>query len=139
MAGAGGNAVAERPGDRAAGRPFVILCASGFDNVERVRSALMFAALAASAEYEVVLYCIQSCVEVMVRGAVEERERPVPGVPTLGRRLREAMDWGVRVQCCSQSLANKGIKAGDLVEGVEIAGAMTLISIAGEAAGTLSF
>jgi len=99
----------------------------------------MFSTLAASAEYDVVLYCVQSGVEVMVRGAIWERERPVPGVPTLSQRLKEAMDWGVRIMCCSQSLANKGIKAEDLLEGVEIAGAMTLISIAGDAAGTLSF
>lgn len=138
MAGPSGQAVAA-PAEKAARRPFVILCASGFESVERVRSALMFSTLAASAEYDVVLYCVQSGVEVMVRGAIWERERPVPGVPTLSQRLKEAMDWGVRIMCCSQSLANKGIKAEDLLEGVEIAGAMTLISIAGDAAGTLSF
>jgi predicted peroxiredoxin len=129
----------EAPARETERKTFVVLCASGFESVDRVRSALMFAALAASADFSVILYCIQGCVDVMVRGAVEKYERPIPGVPTIAQRLAEAMQSGVRIQCCSQSLANRGLGPADLVEGVQIAGAMTLIDIADGAAGTLSF
>lgn len=137
--------VSQRPGpDAQAGKDtekktFVVLCASGFESADRVRSALMFAALAASADFSVVLYCIQGCVDVMVKGAVEKYGRPVPRVPSIAQRLAEAMQLGVRILCCSQSLANRGLGPGDLIEGVEIAGAMTLIDIVDGAAGTLSF
>jgi predicted peroxiredoxin len=118
---------------------YIVLCASGFDNVERTRSALMFASLAASAGFRTILYCIQGAVEVMVTGAIEKNEAPVPGVPTRAGRLREAMEMGVEVQCCTQTMANKGIEAGDLISDVRPAGAMTLIDLAAEARGTLCF
>lgn len=118
---------------------FVVLCASGFENVERVRSALMFATLAASADYRTILYCIQHAVDVMVKGMIEQKETPVPGVPSISQRLREAMEMGVEIQCCTQSMANKKVTEADLIEGVKPAGAMSLISLASKASGTLSF
>lgn len=86
---------------------FVVLCASGFDNIQRARSALMFATLASSANYRTILYCIQDAVDIMVKGAIEKKEKPQPGVPTLSQRLKEAMEMGVEIQCCSQTMANK--------------------------------
>jgi predicted peroxiredoxin len=118
---------------------FIVLCASGFENVPRVRSALMFAALAASANYRTILYCIQNAVDVMVRGAVEERERPQPGVPSLARRLCEALDMGVEIQCCTQTMANKNISEAELLGGVKPAGAMSLIDLTSQARGSLCF
>lgn len=118
---------------------FIVLSASGFDSIARARSALMFATLAASANYQTVLYCIQNAVDVMVKGAIEKNETPQPGVPTLTQRLTEAMEMGVEIQCCSQSMANKKITEGDLIPGVTIAGAMNLITLASKAKGTLSF
>jgi predicted peroxiredoxin len=118
---------------------FIVLCASGFENIPRVRSALMFAALAASANYRTILYCIQNAVDVMVRGAVEERERPQPGVPSLARRLCEALDMGVEIQCCTQTMANKNISEAELLGGVKPAGAMSLIDLTSQARGSLCF
>ncbi|MCL5024019.1 MAG: DsrE family protein [Nitrospirae bacterium] len=118
---------------------FIVLAASGFDNMARTRSALMFATLAASANYKTILYCIQQGVDVMVEGAIGKNEVPQPGVPTLAQRLSEAMEIGVEVQCCSQSMANKKITEADLIPGVKAAGAMNLITLASRAKGTLCF
>lgn len=118
---------------------FIVLSASGFENVPRMRSALMFAALAAAADYRTVLYCIQNAVDVMVQGAVEAREQPQPGVPTLRHRLDEALDLGVEIQCCTQTMANKGITEADLLTGVKAAGAMSLIELTSHAKGSLCF
>jgi predicted peroxiredoxin len=118
---------------------FIVLCASGFENVPRMRSALMFAALAASANYRTILYCIQNAVDVMVRGAVEEREKPQPGAPGLAQRLSEALDMGVEIQCCTQTMANKGIGEAELLDGVKPAGAMSLIELTSQARGSLCF
>lgn len=118
---------------------FIILSASGFDSIARARSALMFATLAASANYQTILYCIQNAVDVLVKGAIEKNEVPQPGVPTLTQRLAEAMEMGVEIQCCSQTMANKKITEEDLLPGVKIAGAMNLIILASKAKGTLSF
>jgi predicted peroxiredoxin len=118
---------------------FIVLCASGFENIARARSALMFAALAASADYRTVLYCIQNAVDIMVKGGVEDHEKPQRGVPTLRQRLDEALDMGVEIQCCTQTMVNKNIKEDDLIAGVKAAGAMTLITLTSQAAGSLSF
>ncbi len=118
---------------------YVVLLASGFDNIPRARSALMFASLAASAELRTILYCIQNAVEVMVKGEIEKRESPKPGVPTLAQRLEEALDLGVEIQCCSQTMANKKIREEDLLPGIKAAGAMNLIDLTTRAKGTISF
>jgi predicted peroxiredoxin len=125
--------------DKGGGKLFIILCASGFENVPRVRSALMFATLAASANYRAILYCIQSAVDVMVKGAIEKQEKPQPNVPTLRQRLDEAMEMGVEIQCCTQTMANNKITEEDLLPGVKPAGAMSLITLTSQAAGSLCF
>jgi len=118
---------------------FIVLCASGFENIARARSALMFAALAASADYRTVLYCIQNAVDIMVKGGIEEQEKPQCGVPTLRQRLDEALERGVEIQCCTQTMANKNIREDDLLTGVKAAGAMSLIEMTSRAKGSLSF
>ena len=99
----------------------------------------MFATLAASAEYRTILYCVQEAVDVMVRGAIEQREKPQPNVPTLRQRLDEAMEMGVEIQCCTQTMSNKNIPEKDLLPGVKPAGAMSLIHLTSQAAGSLCF
>lgn len=118
---------------------FIVLCASGFENIARARSALMFASLAASADYRTVLYCIQNAVDIMVKGGIEEQEKPQPGVPTLRQRLDEALEMGVEIQCCTQTMTNKKISEEDLLPGVKAAGAMSLIEMTSRAKGSLSF
>ena len=118
---------------------FIILATSGFDNIAKARSALMFATLAAAAEYKTILFCVQNAVDIMVKGAIETNEIPKSGIPTLMQRLSEAMETGVEIQCCSQTMANKKVEEKDLITGIKVAGAMNLITLASNAKGTLSF
>ena len=127
------------PGEQDIDELFIVLSASGFDSIARARSALMFATLAASANYKTILYCIQNAVDILVKGAIERNETPQPGVPTLTQRLSEAMEMGVDIQCCSQTMANKKIAEEYLLPGVRAAGAMNLITLTSKAKGTLSF
>jgi predicted peroxiredoxin len=133
-----GHALA-KPAEKCQRDLFIVLCSSGFENIARARSALMFASLAASADYRTVMYCIQNTVEIMVKGAIEEHEKPQPGVPTLRQRLNEALEMGVEIQCCTQTMANMKIGEDDLLPGVKAAGAMSLIEMTSRAAGSLSF
>lgn len=127
------------PEHSATERLFVVLCSSGFENAEAVRSALMFATLAALSDHRSVLFCIQNAVDVMVKGAVEKSEPPSPGAPRIARRLTEAREAGVEILCCSQTVANKGLSEDDFIEGVRIAGAMELIEMSDRAETVLSF
>lgn len=118
---------------------FIVLCASGFERIASARSALMFATLAAAANLKTILFCVQNAVDIMVKGSIEKNEKPVPGVPTLAQRLEEALDMGVEIQCCTQTMANKKITGDDLLPEVKAAGAMNLIVLATNSHGTLSF
>jgi predicted peroxiredoxin len=118
---------------------FIVLCTSGFEKISSARSALMFATLAAAASLKTILFCVQNAVDIMVEGSIEKNEKPVPGVPTLAQRLQEALEMGVEIQCCTQTMANKKIAEADLLAEVKAAGAMNLIVLATEAHGTLSF
>jgi len=118
---------------------YIVLCASGFDAPQRMRSAMMFASLAASAEMHTILYCVQNAVEVMVKGSIEQNEKPDPGAPGMRERLEEAQALGVHIQCCTQTMKNKGIGTADLLEGVEPAGAMVLIDLTSKASGSICF
>jgi len=125
--------------DQSRRKLFIVLYASGFENIHRMRSALMFATLAASADYRVILYCVQTAVDVMVKGAIEEQEKSQPNVPTLRQRLNEAMEMGVEIQCYTQTMANINITEKDPLPGVKPAGAMSLITLTSQAAGSLCF
>ncbi len=120
-------------------KQFIVTCTSGFDKIANARSALMFASLAAAADFKTILFCIQNAVDVMVKGAIEKNETPVPGVPTLAQRLAEALEMGVEIQCCTQTMANKKITGEDLIPQVKLAGAMNLIDLTTKADGTLCF
>ena len=122
------------------GNGYVVVCASGFDHMPRVRSALMFASLAASADMDTVLYCVQDAVDVMVRGAIEQQERSsASGLPSIAGRLEDALECGVRIECCTQTMANKGLTPEDLIAEAHPAGAMNLISLTTRARGSISF
>ena len=118
---------------------FIVLCTAGFERSASARSALMFATLAAAASLKTILFCVQNAVDIMVKGSIEKNETPVPGVPTLALRLQEALEMGVEIQCCTQTMANKKIVEADLLPEVKAAGAMNLIVLATEAHATLSF
>lgn len=121
------------------GKLFVVVCSSGFENAAQVRSALMFASLAAAAEYRAILFCVQNAVDVMVKGAVDRHETPEAGTPSLSQRLAEAIELGVEIHCCTQVMANKKLSREDLIPVARATGAMTLIELVTKASGTLSF
>lgn len=118
---------------------FIVLCTSGFERIANAKSALMFASLAASANYQTILFCVQNAVDIMVKGAIEKNEVPQPGAPTLSQRLSEAVEMGVEIQCCTQTMANKKLTEADLIPEVNTAGAMNLIVLSSKAKGTLCF
>jgi predicted peroxiredoxin len=75
----------------------------------------------------------------MVNSALEIQEKAEPGSPTISQRLHEALDMGVEIQCCTQTMANKNITSETLMPGVIPAGAMSLIDLASHARGSLCF
>jgi peroxiredoxin family protein len=58
-------------------------------------------------------------------------------VAPIGQLLQECIDLGVRLTACQMTMDVMGIKAEDLIEGVEVGGAATFINFANEAHATL--
>lgn len=119
-------------------KKFAVQLSTGARDVGKVKSALMFAALAQYSGCDTVLYCVQDGADALVRGAIREEGLP-PGVPTFEQRLREAREAGVRFQLCEQVAMNRHLTREDLVEGAEIAGGIHLIVYALEYDGVLFF
>ena len=58
-------------------------------------------------------------------------------VAPIGQLLQECVDLGVKLTACQMTMDVMGIKAEDLIEGVEVGGAATFINFANEAHTTL--
>ncbi len=120
-------------------KKFCVQLASGAADSGRVKSALMFATLAAHSGCDTVLYCVQEGADAVVKGKIREQGKLPPGAPTFEQRLEEAREAGVRFQLCGQVASNRGLTKKDLIEGCEILGGVHLISYALEYDGMLFF
>jgi len=118
---------------------FLVVLTSGFDYTPIVRSAFMYASLAAAMNFEAVVYCVQAGADTMVRTKIKNLDQSQPGQPTILDRLTEAVEMGVRVEVCEQTANVRAIRAEDLLEGVALRGGAVLIDYAVRAAGQLTF
>jgi hypothetical protein len=120
-------------------RLFLVVLNNGFDYTPIVRSAFMYASLAAAMGFETVVYCVQAGADTMVKDKIVTLDKSQPGQPTIRQRFDEAQEMGVRVEVCEQTANVRGIRAEDLVDGVELRGGAALIDYAARAAGQLTF
>ncbi len=120
-------------------KKFCVQLSTGAADPGKVKSALMFATLAAHSGCDTVLYCVQDGADAVVKGKIREQGKVLPGVPTFEQRLEEAREAGVRFQLCGQVAKNRGLKQEDLIEGTEILGGVHLITYALEYDGMLYF
>jgi hypothetical protein len=117
---------------------FLVVLRTGMENTSLIRSAFMFASLAAAMDLETVVYCVQQGADAMVKGVADKEERK-PGVPTIRQRLTEALEMGVRIEVCEQTARVRNIRAEDLIPGVTLVGGAKLIDYAIQARGSLTF
>jgi predicted peroxiredoxin/TusA-related sulfurtransferase len=137
------------PGTRAAEQPetpliqdeklFLITLVTGFDYTPIVRSAFMYASLAAAMGFETVVYCVQAGADTMVADKIDTLDQSKPGKPTIRQRFEEAVGMEVRVEVCEQTANVRGIQAEDLLDGVTLRGGAVLIDYAARATGQLTF
>lgn len=120
-------------------KKFAVQLSTGARDVSKVKSALMFAALAQHSGCDTIVYCVQDGADAVVKGAIREEGSLPPGVPAFEQRLAEAVEAGVRFQLCEQTAKNRKLTNKDLIEGVEIAGGVHLITYALEFDGMLFF
>jgi predicted peroxiredoxin len=120
-------------------KKFCVQLSSGAGDPGKVKSALMFAALAAHAGCDTVVYCVQDGADAVVKGKIKEEGKVPSGTPTFEQRLAEAREAGVRFELCGQVAKNRSLTKQDLIEGTEILGGIQLISYALDYDGMLFF
>ena len=118
---------------------FLIVLTTGFEYTPIVRSAFMYASLAAAMDFETVVYCVQAGADTMVKDKIEKLDTSKPGKPTIMQRFKEALDMDVRVEVCEQTANVRRFHADDLVDGVTLNGGAVLIDYAARASGQLTF
>ena len=117
---------------------FLVVLRTGMQQPGQVRAALMYAAIAAAIDQDVVVYCVQEGADPFKQG-VMETEPTKPGVPTIAERYEQALEMGVRVEVCEQTASVRGINEEELVDGAVMRGGASLIEYAIQAKGTLTF
>ncbi len=114
----------------------VFVLTTGLNSPGVTRATLMFSAISAAMDVETTLFCVQDGAEIMVRGALDNEES-TPGTPTIKQRLEEAIEAGVEILVCEQTMRVKGISEDELIEEAKVSGAATLIDLALEARNVL--
>ncbi len=106
---------------------------------ERQYSPLILAQTAVSMDLEPTIYYLGTGLKVLVKGEAEKIK--IGEFPALKDVLQQAVDQGVKIMACQQSiqLFDGKIEADDLIEEAVIAGAATLNDLALDADAILTF
>jgi predicted peroxiredoxin len=105
---------------------------------ERAHYALVLATGAAAIGRNVVLFATNEGCRLLLREPAsllaDEREARLAerGVAGIGALLEAARELGIRRIACEAGLRGEAIAPGELAEGVEVAGVVTLLSAVGD-------
>ena len=105
-------------------RSLVVKVTAGADSPERCAQAFTVAATALASGVEVSLWLTGEAAWLALPGRAEDFELP-QSAPLAD--LRDAILAGGRLTLCTQCAARRDIGAGDVIDGVRIAGAQTFV------------
>ncbi len=91
----------------------VVIMITGPENKRRLPSAFFLAATAAAAEQNVIMYFTGPATELLKTG-IAENLYPLEGGKSIADFMKNAMDNGVQVMGCRQSLDLNGMDESDL-------------------------
>ncbi|MCB0587704.1 MAG: DsrE family protein [Phaeodactylibacter sp.] len=112
------------------GKKILVIQTHGVDTPTRTYSPLYYAVAAAAMEMEVMVWFTMNGTNQLKKGEAEKVSLvPESGV-TLKSMLEMAMDNDVQLRVCQQSLTLWDMTPDDLIEGVEILGATSIIDLA---------
>lgn len=121
------------------GRKILVIQTHGVETPRRTYSPLFYAMAAAAMEMDVMVWFTMDGTNQLKRGAAEKVRLDPNSDVTLRTMLDQAMDSGVKLRVCQQSMALWNMTAADLIPGVEILGATSIIDLALGAAHVMYF
>ena len=115
------------------GKKILVIQTHGVETPRRTYSPVFYAMAAAAMEMDVLMWFTMDGTKQLKKGAAEKVQLDPASDVTLKTMLEQALESGVKLRVCQQSMALWDMTPGDLIPGVEILGATTIIDLALEA------
>ncbi len=112
------------------GKKILVIQTHGVETPTRTYSPLFYAMAAAAMEMEVMVWFTMNGTNQLKKGEAEKVQLVKDSNTTLKTMLDMAMDSEVELRVCQQSLELWDMKPEDLIDGVEILGATSIIDLA---------
>jgi hypothetical protein len=113
----------------AEGKRVLVIQTHGVDTPRRTYSPLFYAMAAASMDMEVLVWFTMDGTSQLKKGEAEKVRLDPKSEVSLKTMLERTKEEGVKLYVCQQSMALFGMTEADLLEGVEIMGAATIIDL----------
>jgi len=112
------------------GKKILVIQTHGVETPTRTYSPLFYAMAAAAMEMEVMVWFTMNGTNQLKKGEAEKVQLDKTSNVTLKTMLQMAIDSDVKLRVCQQSLELWQMKPEDLIDGVEILGATSIIDLA---------
>ncbi|MDQ7052517.1 MAG: DsrE family protein [candidate division KSB1 bacterium] len=112
------------------GKKILVIQTHGVETPTRTYSPLFYAMAAAAMEMDVMVWFTMNGTNQLKKGEAEKIKLDPTSDVTLKTMLEQAIDSGVKLRVCQQSLALWNMTQDDLIDGVEILGATSIINLA---------
>lgn len=112
------------------GKRILVIQTHGVDTPTRTYSPLYYAVAAAAMEMEVMVWFTMNGTNQLKKGAAEQVELVEGSGTTLKTMLQMCLDNEVSLSVCQQSMALWNMEPDDLIDGVRILGATSIIDLA---------
>lgn len=112
------------------GKKILVIQTHGVATPTRTYSPLFYAMAAAAMEMDVMVWFTMDGTNQLKKGEAEKVQLDPTSDVTLKTMLEQALDSEVKLRVCQQSLALWNMTQEDLIDGVEILGATSIIDLA---------
>lgn len=117
-------------------KKLVIVVSNGFDN-ERSSVAWSIANGGIASDFEVTMFLVASGVDWVRKGALSEA-RLNPLDPPMGEMIQNIIEAGGTIMVCPPCAKVRGYTEEDLIDGVVLAGSVSMLGVVSEGAATIS-
>ena len=111
------------------GKKILVIQTHGVETPRRTYSPIFYAMAAAAMEMEVMVWFTMDGTNQLKKGEAEKVQLDKSSNVTLKTMLEMALDSEVKLRVCQQSLELWDMKPEDLIDGVEILGATSIIDL----------
>lgn len=112
------------------GKKILVIQTHGVETPRRTYSPLFYAMAAAAMEMEVLVWFTMDGTSQLKKGAAEKVQLDPKSDVTLKTMLEQALEAEVQLRVCQQSMALFDMTKDDLIDGVEILGATSILDLA---------